>query len=311
MAANTMNIDPFSFNSSMVEKEPQAQSHSSLIGFYICSFDISQGLQVLYSYPSKLKANQEEVNTLKTHFIWRFEYIPIRIDLKFSEFIYSGFQLHKSTSQDIVATVKDPLFGVILKLWKDGPFIPQDLLDEFKKDLQELHWNDINLLFKQQSLSSNPSRQREYKKLLPEVKRIEKSLKTAWKALQGKISHIDVAKGSKKAEMDSNAILPDKGVSPTDLFKRKITIRIVSIKDSDQIFVILFNNGKLLKEVSITVSKRTDFFSEILWQQSVDLWPTKEDLILEFQRSNVITNYLIKISSKNRTIAMKSIMIDS
>ena len=311
MAANKMNVDPFSFNTSMVEKEPQVQSHSSLIGFYICSFDISQGLQVLYSYPSKLKANQEEVNTLKTHFIWRFEFIPIRIDLKFSEFIYSGFQLNKSSSQEIVATVKDPLFGVILKLWKDGPFIPQDILNEFKKDLQELHWDDINLLFRQQSLSSNPSRRREYKKLLPEVQRVEKSLKTAWKSFQGNITHANVLQVSANAVIDTSTILPKKGVSPADLFKRKITLRIVSIKDSDQIFAILVNNGKLLKEVSITVSKHTDFFSEILWQQSVDLWPTKEDLVLEFQRSNVITNYLVKISSKNRTIAMKSLMIDS
>ncbi|MHA1541749.1 MAG: hypothetical protein ACTSQH_02090 [Candidatus Hodarchaeales archaeon] len=306
-----MNVDPFSFNTSMVEKEPQVQSHSSCIGFYICSFDISQGLQVLYSYPSKLKANQEEVNTLKTHFIWRFEFIPIRVDLKFSEFIYSGFQLHKSPSQDIVATVEDPLFGVILKLWKDGPFIPKDLLNEFKKDLQEFHWDDINLLFRQQSLSSNPSRRREYKKLLPEIQKVEKSLKTAWKSFQGKISHANVTQESKSGKIDSKAIQPNKRVSPVDLFIRKITMRIVSIKDSDQIFVILFNNGKLLKEVSITVSKRTDFFSEILWQQSVDLWPTKEDLVLEFQRSNVITNYLVKISSKDRTIAMKSLMIDS
>jgi hypothetical protein len=231
--------------------------------------------------------------------------------LKFSEFIYSGFQLHKSSSQDIVATFEDPLFGVILKLWKDGPFIPQDLLNEFKKDLLELHWDDINLLFRQQSLSSNPSRRREYKKLLPEIQRVVESLKTAWKSFQGKISHANVIPKSKIGKINSNAIQMDKGVSPVDLFKRKITMRIVSIKDSNQIFVILFNNGKLLKEVSITVSKRTDFFSEILWQQSVDLWPTKEDLVLEFQRSNVITNYLVKISSKNRTIAMKSLMIDS
>jgi hypothetical protein len=231
--------------------------------------------------------------------------------LKFSEFIYSGFQLHKSSSQDIVATVKDPLFGVILKLWKDGPFIPPDLINEFKKYLQEEHWDAIKLLFRQQSLSSNPSRRREYKKLLPDIQRVEKSLKTAWKSFQGRLSHAKVTQETKIGMINSNAIQSSKGISPIDLFKRKITMRIVSIKDSDQIFVILFNNGKLLKEVSITVSKHTDFFSEILWQQSVDLWPTKEDLVLEFQRSNVITNYLVKITSKNRTIAVKSLMIDS
>ena len=86
-------------------------------------------------------------------------------------------------------------------------------------------------------------------------------------------------------------------------------MRIISLKDSDRIIAILDNNGKLLKEVDITVSKSTDFFSEILWQQSIDEWPNKEDLILEFEKSSVQTNYLVKISSKNRTIAMKTLEV--
>ena len=306
-----MNVDPFSFNTTMVEKEPRIQSQSDLIGFYICSFDISQGLQVLYSYPLKLKANQEEVNTLKTHCIWRIEYIPIRIDLKFSEFIYSAFQLHELSSQEVVATIDKPLYGVILKLWKDGPPISSGTLKEFKKDLQELHWDDINLLFRRQSLSSNPSRRREYKKLFSDVLRIEKSLLTTWESFRGKISRTKVTLQPTNEVDDPNSILPNKGVCAADVFKRIITLRVVTIKESDQIILILINNGKLLKDVNITVSKSTDFFSEILWQQSVDEWPTKEDLVLEFNRSNELTNYLIKISSKNRTVAMKSLEIDS
>ncbi|MHA1206071.1 MAG: hypothetical protein ACTSSO_00725 [Candidatus Hodarchaeales archaeon] len=306
-----MNVDPFSFTTTMVEKKPRVQSDSNIIGFYICSFDISQGLQVLYSYPSQLKDNQEEVNTLKTHCIWRIEYIPIRIDLKFSEFIYSAFQLHELSSEEVVATRDKPLFGVILKLWKDGPPVHSDTLKELKKDLQELHWNDMKLLFRRKSLASNPSRRREYKKLLPEALRIEKTLQTTWEAFRGKISQTKVTLQPISEEEDPNSILPKEGECAADVFKRIITIRIVRIKESDQIILILINNGKLLKDVNITVSKSTDFFSEILWQQSVDEWPTKEDLVLEFHRSNELTNYLVKISSKNRTIAMKSLEIDS
>ena len=311
MAANTMNVDPFSFNSSKAEKEPQIQSKTGLVGFYICSFDISQGLQVLYSYPSKLKENKEEASTLKAHYIWRFEYIPIRIDLKFSEFIYSGMQLHKASSKHVVATVEHPLYGVILKLWKDGPPIPSDLLDEFREDLQERHWEDIKLLFKYQSLSSNPSRRHKAKKLLPEVVRVDKLFQTTWKALLSKITFAKVTIQPLNQNMKQKSTLPDKRVSTTDLYKRKITMRVVSIEDSGQIFVVLFNNGEELEDVTILVSKNTDFFSESLWQQSVDVWPMKEDLVLEFQRSNIISNYLVTIRSRNRTIAMKSLLIDS
>jgi hypothetical protein len=311
MAAYTMNDDPFSFNVSKVEKEPQIRSESSFIGFYICSFDTSHGLQVLYTYPSKLKDNREEVNTLKTHYIWNFEYIPVRIDLKFSEFVYSGFQLHNEDSPNVIATVEKPLFGVILKLWKDGQPIPSEILKDFIKDLQELHWDDINLLFKYQSLSLIPSQRRKYKMLFPEVQRADKDFRTTWKTLMSKISFSKVELRLQNSKIEQNSLMSDKKGTTEGFFKRKITMRVVSIKDSDQIFVILFNNGKELQDVTITVSKSTDFFSEPLWQQSVDQWPTKEDLILEFQRSNIITNYLIKISSKNRTIAMKSLLIES
>jgi hypothetical protein len=311
MAANTMNVDPFSFNTIIIDKEPQVQIQSNFIGFYICSFDTSHGLQVLYSYPPSLKDNQEEVSTLKTHCIWRIEYLPIRIDLKFSEFIYSGFQLHELSNQEVIATAEIPLYGVILKLWKDGPPVPSNTLKEFKKDLQELHWNDINFLFKLNSVLTNPSRRREYKRLLLNVPKIEASLQTTWDTFQSKITNTRVTLQPEKKDIDEDSIIPDEAVCGTDLFKRKITTRIISIKESDHIIVILFNTGELLNDVTITVSKRTDFFSEILWQQSVEEWPTKEDIVLEFQKSSVTANYLVKISSKKRTIAMKSLEIVS
>ena len=306
-----MNGDPFSFNTMMVKKEARFRSHSNFIGFYICSFDISQGLQVLYSYPSKLKDNQEEVSTLKTHCIWRIEFIPIRIDSKFSEFIYSGFQLHELSAQEVVATAEKPLYGVILKLWKDGPPVPSNTLKEFKKDLQKFHWDDINLLYRRKSLSTNPSRRREYKKLLPEVTKIKTSLQATWEKFQSKISNTRVILDPHDGSSNQNSIGPDEAVSTTGLFRRMITTRIMSIRDSDRIVIILINNGKLLKDVTITVSKRTDYFSEIQWQQSVEDWPTKEDIVLEFQKLSVTTNYLIRISSKKRTIAMKSLEIVS
>ena len=73
--------------------------------------------------------------------------------------------------------------------------------------------------------------------------------------------------------------------------------------------VILINQSEYLRDVLIQVSRRTEFFSEPIWEQELGEWPLKEDLILEFPRSNEVENYLIRISSKKTTIDIKSLEV--
>jgi len=93
------------------------------------------------------------------------------------------------------------------------------------------------------------------------------------------------------------------------LFKQRITMRILPSEETGGLMVILINQSEHLRDILIQISKRTEFFSEPIWEQELEEWPLKEDLILEFPRSDTTENYLIKISSKRTTIDIKSLEV--
>jgi hypothetical protein len=310
MTENKMNSNPFNSNSSIIEKGISRNSiPSSLLGFYICSFEVSHGLQVLYSYPKILRKNNEELNILKTHCIWRIEHIPLCIDLKFSEFVFSAFQLHKKENEEVIATQDQPLFGVVLKLWKDGEHVSSNILKEFKRELEEFHWHHIEFLYKRALIKSNPTQRRNYKKLLKESELVEQSIKQLWETFNNKISNYQIRNSKIQEDIDDTTLFHRRNeITRQDLFKDRITLKIIETGENPEGFlVLLVNQIDHLSDVSIEVSKRTDFFSEILWEQVLEEWPIKEELILEFPRSPKTENFLIKIRSNNQTISIKSL----
>ncbi|MHA2093406.1 MAG: hypothetical protein ACW98F_02065 [Candidatus Hodarchaeales archaeon] len=313
MAANTMEIDPFSTNSTMLEKSTKTHSFSSsLIGFYLCSFDTTHGLQILYSIPAKLRKNTEEHNILKTHYIWKVEHIPMRIDRKISEFVYSAFQLHQTNAQRMGTTFEKPIFGVVLKIWKDGEFIHPEELIHFRDDLQTTHWEDIETMYQRQILKLNPTKRRKYLQLSEKAVEIGEALQSDWENLGNKISDSRTFLTSQNLSIPKSSLQSSAQESPEkSLFKDPITMRVLKVEESsEEVLVILINQMATLEEVKIRVSKKTEFFSESLWEQNLEEWPTKEDLILEFPRSSKLESYMLKISSKNQTVAIKSLDID-
>ncbi len=316
MAANTMNIDPFGTNSTLLEKSTKTSPFSStLIGFFLCSFDTTYGTQILFSLPAKLKKNSAEHDILKTHYIWKVEHIPIpiRIDLKISEFIYSALKLIGPKSRDAEATVEKPIFGIVLKLWKDGEHIPLEMIEHFRDDLQINHWNEIEILYKRQILGLNPTKRRKYMQLSDKVAEIGKFLQTNWEDLGNKVSNTKMFFESQNLSIPKSSVYSTSQKSPgKSFFKDPVTMRVLDTKkQNDEVLVILVNQMETLEDVKIRVSKKTEFFSENLWEQDLEEWPTKEDLILEFPRSSKLESYLLKISSKNQTVAIKSLNIDS
>ena len=308
-----MNDDPFSPVSSKVNEEVQSTSYSSnFLGYFICSFDTTYGLQILYSFPSALRKNSEEINLLKTHYIWKIKLIPIRIDFKFSEFVYSAFQLHESTNPEVLATAEKPLFGVVVKLWKDEDPIPSEILLELKNNLQDNYWEEIKLLHKFHVLATNPVRRREYKQLSPQIGEIKRKMQVLWESFLNQIPNVRVKVQHKEDQVLERSIhLSKRGFDRQDLFRDSITVRIATPSDSiDEVLVILTNQTGILHDVTILVAHISEFFSENLWEHSVDVWPKKEEIILEFSRTINVEKYQIKIISEDRTVSIKTVEID-
>ncbi len=309
-----MNIDPFfSINKETIDSDKQTlESKTGLFGFYLCSFDITRGLQILYSSPIKMQKSQEEFDILKTHCIWKMEKIPLRVDLKFSDFIYSAFQLHDSSDKEITATLKKPLYGIVLKINKENQHIPSKQLLNFKLKIEKEVGSKLKILSKRKEIESNPIKREKYKKLSNEALYLQNHLKQMWNDFKKKIlDKIESFPDTKDITLEKSSLLPkDASSCATNYFKKKISIRTISSEENpDQIFVMLVNQKNDLKDVSIHVSKTLEFFSETIWVQELPEWPVKEELILEFSKSDIDENYLIKISSRKTTVDIKSIEI--
>ena len=81
-------INPFSdlTNKKSDFDEQISASRTGLLAFFLCSFDTTRGLQILFSSPKKLPHGNDELDILKTHCVWKIEKTPLRIDLKFSDY---------------------------------------------------------------------------------------------------------------------------------------------------------------------------------------------------------------------------------
>ncbi|MFX1516317.1 MAG: hypothetical protein ACFFC6_08410 [Promethearchaeota archaeon] len=305
-----MNIDPFfETNIRTSPKKHAFDSKVGLMGFFLCSFDTTHGLQILFSYPTKLQNDKNEINILKTHCVWKIENVPLRIDLKFSEFVYSAFQLQ--TTQES-SPMRDPtIYGIVIKNWKDTYPIPNETYLNFKNNLEDKIGSDLELLYTREKLESNPIRRREYNELQKQTIKVEQKLESMWMKF--------ISEVNKKTSTPTTEIIPSPAnlsMAPIettlcahDLFKQRITMRVLPSEDTGGLMVILINQSENLREVLIQVSRSTEFFSEPIWEQELEEWPLKEDLILEFPRSDTPENYLIKISSKKATIDIKSLEV--
>ncbi|MFX0084758.1 MAG: hypothetical protein ACFFAU_03715 [Candidatus Hodarchaeota archaeon] len=308
-----MKIDPFlEPNIEATDSDKQIlDSKTGLIGFFVCSFDITRGLQILFSSPRKLEKNQNELDILKTHYIWKIEKIPLRIDLKFTEFTYAAFQIYYPKEEEIIATVEKPLYGIIIKILRESkPIPPQKLLD-FKLKIEKEVGNSLKILSKRKILESNPVKREKYKKLSEEANHIYIHLEDMWIEFKKQIMDLYEYQDMESKKVNNTSLVSKDGSFwAKSLIKKKISMRTISTKENpNKILVMLVNQNETLRDVIIHVSKTMELFSETIWVQELPEWPMKEELILEFTKSDFDENYLIKISSRKTTVDIKSLEI--
>ncbi len=308
-----MNIDPFlEPNIEATDSDKKIlESKTGLIGFFVCSFDITRGLQILFSSPRKLEKSQNELDILKTHYIWKIEKIPLRIDLKFSEFTYTAFQIHYFKEEEIIATVEKPLYGIIIKILRESKPIPAQKLLDFKLKIEKEVGNSFKILSKRKILESNPVKREKYKKLSEEANHIYIHLEDKWIEFKKQIMDLYESQEIELKKINNTSLLSKDGsLWAKSLIKKKISMRTISTKENpNKILVMLVNQNETLKDVIIHVSKTMELFSETIWVQELPEWPMKEELILEFTKSDLDENYLIKISSRKTTVDIKTLEI--
>lgn len=299
--------DLFNIDIETTTSKTTFDSKVGLIGFFVCSFDVTNGLQILYSFPAKLRKDSNETNILKTHCIWKIEKIPLRVDLKISEFVYSAFHLHIPSQDEASSTMERPLYGLVIKKWKDIHPLAANAFLDLKTTLESEIGSDLDLLYKCKALESNPAKRRRFKELSKKTAEIELLLKNKWFDF---VNQFSAGIEPLSVEIATHVTPPvETSFCAQNYFKQKISMRILSQEDASQLLVVLVNQSENLNDVIIQISRSSEFFSETVWEKELENWPTKEDLILEFPKSDVIEKYLIKISSMSTTIGIKSLEV--
>ncbi|WP_455142117.1 hypothetical protein [Candidatus Hodarchaeum mangrovi] len=307
-----MKRDPF-FDREVADFDDSILSRTPLKppSFFLCSLDNIDGLLLLYSIPPHLKDDQNEKNILKTHSIWKIDDIPIRVDLKITNYIYAAVLLNENLQSDY-KNLNQRIYAIIIKLSKTQQ-IENTFLLSLKKKIEEIVSVNIDLLHKREKYTSNPLKKQFFLKNALKIARLNRQFEEAWLTF---IFNLSQSSNKKTSTTLPEEIIEEKSSDiikySTPLYKQKISMRTFSTDDDPgHILVILFNEKNIdLKDVLIHVSKRSEFFSETVWEQKLDLWPQKEDIILDFTQSDEIQNYLIKVSSRKTTIAIKSLKID-
>ncbi|MHA1974121.1 MAG: hypothetical protein ACTSW1_14070 [Candidatus Hodarchaeales archaeon] len=303
-----MYLDPFFSDKSEGEKHADMDlTNSSNLSMFLCLFDVVQGLQVFFSVPDKLKEDKDEINILKTHCIWKIDKIPMRIDLKFSNYTYAAYLLNINPENGGKSGTNDIIYGLVIKLPKKVNVSENTLMIELKSVIEEKLGPQIMLLHMKNKLKSNPLKRKEYKELKAKTRPVEELLKKHWNFFVTQYQILNQA--TKNKEEDKEKQTNNTPLKKPGLFKPKIKMRVYHDQEPDKILVILGNDGKDITDVLIHVSKRTEFFSETIWEQKLAVWPSKEDIILEFHKSDQKQNFLIKISSKKNTLTIKSLDI--
>jgi len=307
-----MYSDPF-FDTQLNRSEDSALSKitPTASGFFLCSFDNINGLLILFTTPSYFKNDQNEVNILKTHCIWRIDDIPVRIDLKINEFVYAAFLLDEKSFSNY-SKLNQRIYAIVIKLSEDQQ-IENTVFLNLKKKIEQIISPNIDLLHKREKYASNPLKKKFFKENASKILEIERQLEQAWNSFKFKLPQFNAnVISTVTSEEILEEKIPDSSKYTTPLYKQKISMRTFSSNDDpSQIHVILYNEKNIdLRDVLIHVSKHSEFFSETVWEQKLDYWPQKEDIILDFTQSDETQNYLIKISSRKTTIAIKSLKID-
>jgi len=97
----------------------------------------------------------------------------------------------------------------------------------------------------------------------------------------------------------------------TEVFKRKIEIKSISLMDDDRKLKITVKNisGQNLTNIMIRITQIKEFFEAAAWQTTIDTWFTNEELIFQYPRIIGEDNdeYMLRIEDTTGKLLAKKI----
>ncbi|MHA1269472.1 MAG: CBS domain-containing protein [Candidatus Helarchaeota archaeon] len=299
---------------------------------FLCYFDEARGHLPLYTYPARLKNDENELKIIKIHSIWFLD-ISLKnnlqhVDLEFHNKVYMAVKfLGKSWREKTRAGLEKETpetYVLILSIPKQFSFLGSELLMSLYSKIH-IHADKLYILIKKELASYKVIKSEKDKTIIKEGKLIEEELNKYCENLLPDIpSDLEKFESIASSETRKNqklAYLFLKELSQTppseprkfeisvdedldriredrSLFIKPVIIKsIETIEGNQKLQLVLKNQTKNLRDIRIQICKIEEFFETSCWETTVDVWYANEELIFKYPIADINDKFQINVEN--------------
>ena len=290
---------------------------------FLCYFDEARGHIALYTYPARLKNNQNLIKIIKIHSIWFLDSTSQEnlqhVDLEYYDRIYLALKFTGRSWRDKARAGLEKetpeTYVLILSIPKQFKFLGSDLLMNLYSKIKD-YADELYILIKKELASYKVLKSEKDKTLIEEGRAIEEDLdKICGNLLPDVPEDLDKLENIASSETRKNQKLaylflqelsqnpppeePRKFEIPAaesisqergerQVFIKPIIIKsIETIEGNQKLQIILKNQTNNLSNIRIQICRIEEFFETSCWETTVDNWYTNEELIFKYPISDV------------------------
>ncbi len=323
------------------------ESIKGLYEIFLAYFNEELGHVPLFTYPAHLKEDKDECRIISIHSIWWLD-TETQQDLEHVDLEYSGrnylaikfkAKSYREKSRSGLKTETPEIFVLITSIPINlTPFGTNMLVTIFQK-IQEIK-DELYILIKKELASVKPLKTQQDRQDIQKGTEIEvKLLKICEESIPKitpdvletliKVDNVDqqnlaylllddlhdlhfIEPSTREFDVSQDeakieAPLPRE----SEVFKRKIEIKSISLMDDDRKLKITIKNisGRDLNNITIKISHIQEFFETASWNTTIDIWYTEEELIFQYPRILGENNdeYMLRIEDLTGKLLVKKI----
>jgi predicted transcriptional regulator len=301
---------------------------------FLCYFDEARGHLPLYTYPARLKSNQNLIKIIKIHSIWFLDSTGQEnlqhVDLEYYDRIYLALKFTGRSWRDKARAGLEKetpeTYVLILSIPKQFKFLGSDLLMNLYSKIKD-YADELYILIKKELASYKVLKSAKDKTLIEEGRAIEEDLdKICGNLLPDVPEDLDKLENIASSETRKNQKLaylflqelsqnpppeePRKFEIPAaesvsqereerQVFIKPVIIKsIETIEGNQKLQIILKNQTNNLSNIRIQICRIEEFFETSCWETTVDDWYTNEELIFKYPISDVNERFQINVEDK-------------
>ena len=321
------------------EKDEFPTKSQTFYQVFLCYFDEARGHIPLYTFPSELKYDENELRIIKIHSIWFLDSESqedlSHVDLEYGEKQYLAMKFKgkswRTKNRAGIEKGSPETYVLIMSLPREYAFLGSDLLISLYSKIKEFADN-LYILIKAEIASKKVIKSEKDKTIIQEGSAIESDLQRVCVKLLPNLSpDVSTLKSlvsaeTRKQEKLAYLLFQDMVTKPPEKprefqisidnnnsreSKAKYFIKIVKIVNielsptNDKLKLTVKNFKDDLKNIKIQISQVKSFFETSNWETTVDTWYGGEELVFQYPITDFEVIFQIKISKLDGEVLLR------